>query len=959
MTTVFELIGALRLEGIEEYKSQLKGAERTSQSSSERMQKSFDRLKTTIAAALSVSVITGFTKSLVSAAAEVSASNAQFSATFREVGESASEMFSEVAKATGVMETRLRTAGTKAFSQFKGAGLEANDALAETRRYLNLASDAAAYYDISLEDADMRLRSFIRGNVEAGDMIGLFTSESQRNAKALEEYGKKYIELTEAQKQMVMLNISEEIYTQSGAMGQASRESGEYANVTGNLAESWLRLKAILGEPILETVNSMMQDLTEVITNLTEWVDRNRETIDFWIDVVKVAATVAGTYVVAMKGLEIVKTITTLINGMTIAQKALNSAISINPIAAVVSVIAGLVVAYKNATDHTDKLKDATRDLEGITTDYNNIVNTLTTDTENLTGAQKALYEAKRDLLRIQAEEKAMNLAASYSGMADDIKDATIEVQKFQGELDALDFIRNNDEASIRDAISSAYESLQKTTDKAERKYLENYISSMSSRFLSSKELNKKVNDVYEKYSEAQGKVLELQSNIESSIITSAKAVSDGLLDIDVFSGNSDLLSKVSSYVEQFTDEAVSGAKEAGKEAAREFVNGFAEGADTSNHDAFTSIISDMQNSLKAVDTKQAIFNTDQFVVSAEKVRIYKDAINDLIENGFEPGSPALAKLVAEMKKLETETDTVEKSFQDMVKEFQDNFMGTFEQIFSAVSDLVTAIQDLQNQALENEINALEEQYEKMKELNEEKLEDKEDQIEEENDALKQQLYDGEISYKQYNDALKANDQELKDYQAQLADEEQAKEEEIQKKKDELAKKQFEANKATQIANVWIQAATGVMTAFAQLGPIAGAIAGALVLATAGVQTGVIASQKYVPAMAKGGIVDKPTLSLIGEDGKEAVVPLENNTEWTRNVAAALAPSVSSVVSRGGNDGVREEVNALRQMIAEFFIWIREGNMQVVMDGKVVGRLVTPYVNAGMGTASRLRARGI
>lgn len=35
-----------------------------------------------------------------------------------------------------------------------------------------------------------------------------------------------------------------------------------------------------------------------------------------------------------------------------------------------------------------------------------------------------------------------------------------------------------------------------------------------------------------------------------------------------------------------------------------------------------------------------------------------------------------------------------------------------------------------------------------------------------------------------------------------------------------------------------------------------------------------------VPKLAKGGIVDSATLSVIGEQGKEAVVPLENNTEW-------------------------------------------------------------------------------
>ena len=34
-----------------------------------------------------------------------------------------------------------------------------------------------------------------------------------------------------------------------------------------------------------------------------------------------------------------------------------------------------------------------------------------------------------------------------------------------------------------------------------------------------------------------------------------------------------------------------------------------------------------------------------------------------------------------------------------------------------------------------------------------------------------------------------------------------------------------------------------------------------------------------IPYLAKGGIIDNPTLAMVGEAGKEAVVPLENNTQ--------------------------------------------------------------------------------
>lgn len=46
-----------------------------------------------------------------------------------------------------------------------------------------------------------------------------------------------------------------------------------------------------------------------------------------------------------------------------------------------------------------------------------------------------------------------------------------------------------------------------------------------------------------------------------------------------------------------------------------------------------------------------------------------------------------------------------------------------------------------------------------------------------------------------------------------------------------------------------------------------------------------------VPQLATGGVVSQPTLAMIGEDGKEAVVPLENNTEWIDKLAAKINAS--------------------------------------------------------------------
>ena len=51
---------------------------------------------------------------------------------------------------------------------------------------------------------------------------------------------------------------------------------------------------------------------------------------------------------------------------------------------------------------------------------------------------------------------------------------------------------------------------------------------------------------------------------------------------------------------------------------------------------------------------------------------------------------------------------------------------------------------------------------------------------------------------------------------------------------------------------------------------------------------------KEIPLMARGGVVDKPTLAMVGEAGKVAVMPLENNTQWIDKLADKLSGKVAA-----------------------------------------------------------------
>lgn len=328
---LFKLVGEVALNGISDVENQLDGLTGTAEKKSSAIGTAFKKLGGAIASIFAIDKIKDFGVNIVQTAATVQAETAQFEAAFKDLAGAATDMFNRVSEATGIFATRLQVTGTKAYAQLKGAGLEANDALAATEQFLNLAADAAAYYDISLEDAEARIRSFLRGNVEAGDAIGLFTSESQRNSYALEMYGNKWIDLTEAQKQMLMLNVAQDIYDQAGATGQATREADGLENVTGNLKEVWRQFLAVIGSPVLQFVTPIIQKLTSKVTllrdkvnELKEWIANNQDQVEQWKTALENIGIAIGTVTSLFVAFKAGAAIQSVVNSFQAAQIALS-----------------------------------------------------------------------------------------------------------------------------------------------------------------------------------------------------------------------------------------------------------------------------------------------------------------------------------------------------------------------------------------------------------------------------------------------------------------------------------------------------------------------------------------------------------------------------------------------------------------------------------------------------------
>ncbi|WP_302541483.1 hypothetical protein [uncultured Clostridium sp.] len=75
-----------------------------------------------------------------------------------------------------------------------------------------------------------------------------------------------------------------------------------------------------------------------------------------------------------------------------------------------------------------------------------------------------------------------------------------------------------------------------------------------------------------------------------------------------------------------------------------------------------------------------------------------------------------------------------------------------------------------------------------------------------------------------------------------------------------------------------------------------------------------------IPKLAKGGIVDAPTIAMVGEAGKEAVMPLENNTGWITDLAAKVADRMPVSVGNSNDNSM-------------------SGDLILQIDGSIIGKV--------------------
>lgn len=331
----------------------------SSNDASNSMSDSFKKIGAAVTAYFAVDKVVNFGKKVVEAAANVSAEASAFEQIMGGYSDTAQKKMNEIADNTGMVASRLTPYMTSMTAKFKGLGFDIGEATDLASDGLNLAADAAAFWDMSLDDSMSHLNSFINGSYEGGEAIGLFANDTQMASYAVSQglvkQTKDWASLDEATKQATRLEYAKNMMKASGAVGQAAKESSQYANVQANLNEKWRQFKAQIGEPLLENVvNPAMQKLSGLVDkastgfqDLQKWVSENKTLLSVLGGVIGAVAVGMTAYSIAQTAMTVASKLHT---AATVAEKlavlGLNGAMLTSPVTWIVAGIVALIAVF-------------------------------------------------------------------------------------------------------------------------------------------------------------------------------------------------------------------------------------------------------------------------------------------------------------------------------------------------------------------------------------------------------------------------------------------------------------------------------------------------------------------------------------------------------------------------------------------------------------------------------------
>ena len=321
--------------------------------------------------------IGGMAAVTIRAAADAEEATSKFAVTFGGETEKVTKILDAHAKAVGRSRGELKSLAADTGAVVKAMGFQESTAASLSVELTKLAVDVGSFTNANEADVLKAFTSALTGERESLKTYGIVINEAMVQQQALNMgLAETASQLTSNDKAMATYQLL--LQKTKDSQGDAARTSGSFTNQLRAFQGSLKDIQVLIGQQLLPLLTPLLTRITEITRGVLEWMDNNKGLLGQfgkWALAVGAVLAVLGPLLLILPQLVI---------GIKLVSTALMF-LALNPIGAVISAIAILVVAFST-------------NMFGIRDKAMVVINSLIDGFNRLAGWLRPAFERVQDL---------------------------------------------------------------------------------------------------------------------------------------------------------------------------------------------------------------------------------------------------------------------------------------------------------------------------------------------------------------------------------------------------------------------------------------------------------------------------------------------------------------------------------------------------------------------------------
>lgn len=223
-----------------------------------------------VGVAFGVAQIVKFGKEAVSLASDLNEVQNVVNTAFGSMSDQVDAWAKNSIKQFGMSELSAKQMASTYMAMSVGSGLQGQGAADMAMKTAERAADISSFYNKSLEESDIMLKSIWTGETESLKQIGVVMTQTNLDAFALANgFGKTTSEMT--QSEQIMLRYQYVMNQTRLAAGDFVKTQDSWADQTKILSEQWKQFLSIMGGALIQVLTPALQFLNQFMSVLIGW----------------------------------------------------------------------------------------------------------------------------------------------------------------------------------------------------------------------------------------------------------------------------------------------------------------------------------------------------------------------------------------------------------------------------------------------------------------------------------------------------------------------------------------------------------------------------------------------------------------------------------------------------------------------------------------------------------------